>query len=295
MLALGAPHDRYAARLRLGWVAHGPAADRWLESAAESLRTPQPVGLPWRSRVNFPSGSPRAAAFLLSLRRGQRLVVDPAAVHGAPSVFVDVFRPGRPALARVGDAAGIDPRLDLEIRQDGDYIVRVQPALGPDLALAIEQRTYPTLRLPVEGASVASIRSGFGAPRDGGRREHAGIDIFARRGTPVIAAADGIVSSVGTNRLGGNVVWVLRASHGEAHYYAHLDTQIARVGDRVAAGDVLGTVGNTGNARTTPPHLHFGIYAAGGAVDPLPYVADVPAAGGRQSARAYMISAEEDP
>jgi murein DD-endopeptidase MepM/ murein hydrolase activator NlpD len=80
------------------------------------------------------------------------------------------------------------------------------------------------------------------------------------------------VSFVGTNRLGGNVVWVLRPSRGEAHYYAHLDTQRVRAGTRVKAGDVIGTVGNTGNARSTAPHLHFGIYAGGGAVDPLPYV-----------------------
>jgi hypothetical protein len=55
-------------------------------------------------------------------------------------------------------------------------------------------------------------------------------------------------------------------------YYAHLDEQLVSQGDRVAEGDTIGLVGNTGNARTTPPHLHFGIYAAGGAINPLPFV-----------------------
>ncbi|RYY98431.1 MAG: M23 family metallopeptidase, partial [Chitinophagaceae bacterium] len=55
-------------------------------------------------------------------------------------------------------------------------------------------------------------------------------------------------------------------------YYAHLDEQRVRPGQHVAAGDILGLVGNTGNARHTPAHLHFGIYTAGGAVDPFPFI-----------------------
>jgi murein DD-endopeptidase MepM/ murein hydrolase activator NlpD len=58
-------------------------------------------------------------------------------------------------------------------------------------------------------------------------------------------------------------------------YYAHLDRQAVTPGQRVNAGDLVGWVGNTGNARTTPPHLHFGVYlAAAGAVDPLPFICD---------------------
>ena len=72
------------------------------------------------------------------------------------------------------------------------------------------------------------------------------------------------------NTLGGKVVW-LRTTGGASLYYAHLDSQLVRPGDRVAVGDTLGLVGNTGNARTTPPHLHFGIYSRG-PKDPLPYV-----------------------
>ena len=79
------------------------------------------------------------------------------------------------------------------------------------------------------------------------------------------------MSSVGTNGLGGNVVWVGRPLSRESHYYAHLDTQLVTEGTRVAAGDPLGTVGSTGNAAGGPPHLHFGIYS-GAPVDPLPYL-----------------------
>jgi len=130
------------------------------------------------------------------------------------------------------------------------------------------------LALPVHGVKRAALHSSFGEPRSG-HRKHQGIDIFARRGTPVVAAAEGVVVRIGTtDRLGGNTVWVA-GKPSTLYYYAHLDgfRPGLRVGEHVEAGDVLGRVGNTGNARTTPPHLHFGVYPAVRAfwpVDPTP-------------------------
>jgi peptidoglycan LD-endopeptidase LytH len=65
---------------------------------------------------------------------------------------------------------------------------------------------------------------------------------------------------------------------GRVSYYAHLDAYAEglKVGDVVTTGAVLGSVGTTGNARGTPPHLHFGVYAPGGAIDPLPLLTDRP-------------------
>ena len=130
------------------------------------------------------------------------------------------------------------------------------------------------LEVPVHGVKRPSLRSSFGEPRSG-HRKHAGIDIFARRGTPVVAAAEGLVVRIGTtDRLGGNTVWVA-GKPSTLYYYAHLDrfAKGLRVGDHVERGDVVGYVGNSGNARTTPPHLHFGVYPAARAfwpVDPTP-------------------------
>jgi murein DD-endopeptidase MepM/ murein hydrolase activator NlpD len=67
---------------------------------------------------------------------------------------------------------------------------------------------------------------------------------------------------------------VTRPTRGESHYYAHLDRQLVTAGTYVKEGDLIGLVGSSGNARGSAPHLHFGIYTAGGAVDPLPYIAD---------------------
>jgi len=78
------------------------------------------------------------------------------------------------------------------------------------------------------------------------------------------------VTRVQTTGLGGKQVW-LRDAMGHNFYYAHLDSQLVREGQQVAPGDTLGLVGNTGNARTTPPHLHFGIYQRG-PHDPWPFV-----------------------
>jgi murein DD-endopeptidase MepM/ murein hydrolase activator NlpD len=150
------------------------------------------------------------------------------------------------------------------------------PWLGPmvDNALfAIRLSTSPaptSVAVPVAGVSRRSLVDTWGAARSEGRR-HEGIDIFARRGTEVVAATEGLVARVGENRLGGLSVWVLGPGR-QRHYYAHLDRYADTLspGDRVAVGDVLGYVGNTGNARATPPHLHYGIYTIAGAINPYP-------------------------
>jgi murein DD-endopeptidase MepM/ murein hydrolase activator NlpD len=136
------------------------------------------------------------------------------------------------------------------------------------------ERPDPQLLMPVQGVPARKIADTWAAQRSGGRR-HEGQDIFARRGTPVRSATYGIVVRVGTNRLGGNVVSVMGRG-GRLYYYAHLDRYAEGLGagDSVMPGSVIGYVGNTGNARTTPSHLHFGVYTAAGAMNPLPMLVD---------------------
>ena len=126
------------------------------------------------------------------------------------------------------------------------------------------------LPVPVDGVAARRIADTWGAARSGGR-QHQGVDIFAKRGTPVHSATHGVVIGVKDYGLGGKQVWVIGPG-GERHYYAHLDDfapGIARF-DRVQPGTLLGHVGDTGNARGTPPHLHYGIYAMSGAYNPWP-------------------------
>ena len=133
-----------------------------------------------------------------------------------------------------------------------------------------------SLIFPVAG-SRSNIGSFWGARRSGGRRKHKGIDIFAKKGTPVVAVCDGIITSSGTSTRGGKDLWLQSSRYPWRAYYAHLDQKKVSEGQFVKKGQVLGTVGNTGNAKYTPSHLHFGIYkTAGGAVNPLPYVKNSP-------------------
>jgi murein DD-endopeptidase MepM/ murein hydrolase activator NlpD len=126
------------------------------------------------------------------------------------------------------------------------------------------------VRIPVMGVTKHEILNSWGYPRSGGR-SHEGVDIFAKRGTPVLSATEGIVMRVGTNALGGNVINVLGPGR-QVHYYAHLDRYGAfKAGDFVYPGNILGYVGNTGNARDTPSHLHYGVYdPVRGAINPWP-------------------------
>jgi hypothetical protein len=132
---------------------------------------------------------------------------------------------------------------------------------------------------PVYGPS--SFTDTFGAFRgDVSGGWHHGDDIFAPLGAPILAVANGTVFSVGWNQVGGWRLW-LRDQQGNEFYYAHLSaySPLAVNGALVHAGDVLGFVGNTGDAQGTPYHLHFEIHPVGllglgydGAVDPTSYL-----------------------
>ena len=132
------------------------------------------------------------------------------------------------------------------------------------------------LEMPVQGVTKSQVADTWHVPREGDRL-HEGQDIFAKRGTPVLSATDGYVVRIGENQLGGQTVSVLGAG-GRIYYYAHLDSYAPNIatGDHVTTQTVLGYVGNTGNAAGGPTHLHFGVYAREGALNPLPLLSDRP-------------------
>ena len=132
-----------------------------------------------------------------------------------------------------------------------------------------------SLPIPVDGVKAKQLRDTWGAARSQGR-SHEGIDIMAPRGTKVLSSTDGVIADLRDNNLGGKVIWI-RGPQGSWHYYAHLDRHKRglKVGDWVKKGDVIAYVGNTGNARQTAPHLHYGIYLQGkgrGVTNPYPYL-----------------------
>ncbi|HUP85495.1 MAG TPA: M23 family metallopeptidase [Acidimicrobiales bacterium] len=121
---------------------------------------------------------------------------------------------------------------------------------------------------PVKGANKFDFSNSFGSPREG-HRFHMGNDIFAKRGAPVIAGVDGIVRTVEGGRAG--IGYYLDGADGVTYYGAHLNERKVGDGAAVHRGDVIGTVGSTGNAGGTPAHLHFEIKPGNGtSIDPYP-------------------------
>lgn len=269
------PHARYAAALRASGLDDTELGRAWLAAADAALEGAQPTKAGLRHAGVFTDAMPRAASWRFPARRGQRVVVTADTDGG--ELFLDLL--DADARNVVASATAGSAPLAYDVRQDGEFLLRAQAELLRSVAYAIAPRTEASLEFPLSRVSPRAAHGPFGTPRDGGRRRHEGIDIFAPRGTPAVAAVDGWVTGAATNRLGGNVVWLWSPARGIALYYAHLDRHAVTRGDRVAAGDVVGYVGTTGNARGTPPHLHFGVYARGeGAIDPAPFVIDPPGA-----------------
>ncbi len=126
------------------------------------------------------------------------------------------------------------------------------------------------LRMPVVGADAGDYNhQTFWYYPWGKSIVHKGVDIFAKKGTSVHSATTGIVLYTGTAGKGGNAVVIL-APKWRLHYYAHLDEIRTTMFSLVGHNTEIGTVGNTGNAKTTPAHLHYGI----GTLIPYPWRID---------------------
>jgi murein DD-endopeptidase MepM/ murein hydrolase activator NlpD len=134
--------------------------------------------------------------------------------------------------------------------------------------------------VPVPGVDPDDLRDTFSEMR--GARYHAALDIPAPRGTPVVAAEAGRVQKIWESKPGGHTVYVLGATGRFRYYYAHLEGYRPglREGELVKAGEVIGYVGDSGNARPGDTHLHFGLFlvgdpddwSGGTAINPLPYL-----------------------
>jgi len=145
--------------------------------------------------------------------------------------------------------------------------------LPSSLALAsAATRALPSvstaLVFPVAREGLNSVISQFGDARDHGQRPHLGIDIAAPRGTPVLAVRAGKVERVEHTGAGGRVVWLSENGTNRHHYFAHLERIAVTPGQRVQAGQVIGTVGTSGNASATRPHLHYAVRVGNEMLDP---------------------------
>jgi peptidoglycan LD-endopeptidase LytH len=254
-------------------VEETPEGKRWKQAAETAVLNPVSISLPYQQKGYFPDSLQLALGLQFKAVQGAqvRFELDKSTATSFP-LYADLFLQEEgisPALLYSADTAAGYFTYDIET--EGNYVLRLQPEVlrGGQYKLSITQG--PSIGFPVTDTK-GNVGSFWGADRDGGKRRHEGVDIFAKKGSPAVAALDGYITGVQETPIGGKVVWLRPEGKDYTLYYAHLDRQDVQTGQVVRKGDQLGTVGNTGNARTTPAHLHFGVYTFRGPVDPLPYV-----------------------
>jgi murein DD-endopeptidase MepM/ murein hydrolase activator NlpD len=271
------PQEHYEKELYKLKIEKTQAGQTWFRVGNAVLNDSVFSSPPYQERLYLGDSVP-AQAIRLKIPEGRKLVITQSREpkDTAAHLFVELYKiksNGKPQ--RLEYLTDGQQTLTFSNENADTLLLRLQTGVNEETAVSVSLTTLPTLTFPVSGHSMSSVISFWGADRDGGIRSHEGIDIRAKRGTPVVAAQNGFITQTGTNNLGGKVVFLSSLNSPYSLYYAHLDSQLVSTGKRVVIGDTLGLVGNTGNAITTTPHLHFGIYARGsGAVNPLPFIDD---------------------
>lgn len=256
---------------------------QWQFYYENALNDSLEVKLPYGEKGHFLANENTAYSYKIILEKGKVFSTEVTKDSLNQRVFIDILEWKSDRFEVVQSSKIDESRLEFIPKETGLYKIIIQPEITSNTNFFIALNEKPLYGFPVAGKGNAAIQSFWGNERDGGKRTHEGIDIFAPKGTPVIAATNGRISDTGNRGLGGKQVWLRAGLFGNSLYYAHLDSIAVNSGDQVKVGDTLGFVGNTGNAKFTPPHLHFGIYQGyGGAIDPKPFVYQTPDLTGKQ-------------
>lgn len=274
------PYSQYKQALIQAGLQNTYMGSLWISSGENSLERPVRITVPFKENGYFAADKPSAGAYIFSLRRGDKLNVS-LATNPATGIrlFIDLWEPAKilPNDYPVAVMDSLNKTLQYVADKEGDYILRLQAELLKGIEYTVTITSEPSLAFPLRQSGKPRIISLWGVGRDNGARTHEGIDISATFRTPALAVANGHITRVDENNLGGKVVFLRPDEHPFSVYYAHLDSQLVQEGQRVKTGDVVGLVGNTGNAKNTVPHLHLGIYTNAGPIDPLAFVDKNPA------------------
>lgn len=267
------PHEQYQKKLVNAGLDKTAMGSAWLNAATMSTQKALNINIPYKENGYFAADKVPATAYKFNATKGQKLNIK---LNKTPSVgaliYIDVWYNTDQSQKLIASADTLNNPIAFDIDETGTYLIRLQPELLQNVSYELEITVGPSLAFPIKSKNTNSIKSYWGDGRDNDARKHEGIDIFGNSRTPVLAISEGTVTRVNENNLGGKVVWMRPKGKDYTLYYAHLDEQIAVEGQEVKIGDTLGLMGNTGNARTTPTHLHLGIYTFNGAVNPLPFI-----------------------
>ena len=262
----------------------------WERAYQTALQDSLSVKLPYGEKGSFLTDMSVAYSYNVGLEQGEMLVAEVAQTNPSQKIFIEILERDGDSFRSVAESGTGQSRLAVSGESSGIFKVVIQPQAGAAGDFFISLNKKPLYAFPVSGKGNASVQSFWGAVRDGGKRSHEGVDIFARKGTPVVAVADGVIARTGEFGIGGKQVWLRTGIFGKSVYYAHLDGIAVEDGIRVKTGDTLGFVGNTGNAKGGAHHLHFGIYGGSGAVNPLPFIFRTPDISQKQYSRKFDTS-----
>ena len=229
------PRDVFVWRLRLAGLLNSPLGQQWVGAVERASEKPVRISDRYSIFKTFTADQVEAHVYQLALKQGEQLLWQLSRVDASGSrLYASLERyksdeQGWSTVAQINAHGEISSRV---ISEPGNYRIVLQPELFAKVEYSLAIATGGSLPFPVEGAAQRDIGSRFGVARDGGARQHHGVDIFAKRGTPVTAVVDGRVRT-GTGGIGGNHVWLSGGMLGVGstrYYYAHLDAFVIEIG-----------------------------------------------------------------
>ncbi|MBQ9659687.1 MAG: M23 family metallopeptidase [Bacteroidales bacterium] len=203
--------------------------------------------------------------------------------HRDNEIYGVIFDTGAPGVNPMSDPlalSAVDTLRDSQLvgytYQKADSLMQRSRAVDAAFerifrTLSDSSTVLPPMTMPVRGITPPQVGAGPGRkihPFYKAYVPHNGLDLLVSRGTPVYATADGTVASAANSRDSGNTV-LIRHAGGYETLYAHLESMSVRAGQRVSAGQQIGTVGMSGQAFA--PHLHYEVLKDGGQMDPVSY------------------------
>lgn len=272
------PHEEYEKKIKNVGLKETALGEAWLKTAAITLNHPLDISLPYSETGYFADDRANGIGLRFRAKRGQKLKISLTKKTAANfAMYVDLWQPHPSSENKIpkflSAADTVNLSLEYVVNEDTSFILRIQPELLKKGEYTLTITAGPSLAFPIPQNIKSSIISFWGDGRDKGVRKHEGIDILAPKHSPAVAAANGVITRVNESALGGKIIFMQPDNAPYTLYYAHLDSQMVKEDQRVKTGDVLGLTGNTGNAKFTVSHLHFGVYTENYvAMDPLYFV-----------------------
>lgn len=198
------PYESYVKSLETSGISKSSMGKKWIFSGQNALLNPnESVKFPFKSEIFFREIAPNAISYRLKYEEYAKLTVKITSKgKDNNGVYVDIFE-DNPNKSRVKNFYVKDTIFVYEDNHPQNLILRIQPQLLVNQYVTVEIIENPKLAFPVKSGSNKDIQSFWGVERDGGQRRHEGVDIFNKKGTPILAVEDGTIARVETNILGG--------------------------------------------------------------------------------------------